>query len=466
MKGVNRAVIAVLIYIALSGNSLYAACKAEACRRAIAWKAGFTAVVLDDAVERDDYRAAFERIRAEGGIIAIEADNVLLGWVPQAAAAKIRSMRGVRVVSYAPVAALAKSVEHESSRSALSFFNQVLTGAYEDVIEAGLATAATVRPLTGCIIPRPTSSSSKLATSSFTEDSNSKGFASLGSFQPAPNFFYQTPYQNPDMRGRVTVQLFSMESDGGAEPDYYTWPNADYQFARNQVYGAFTFWVNEAAARGITLSFRVAICDPFSHYTRNYIPMRTHYEPVLHPSTEDYLWMNDALSYLGYGASPITRENVYSQNEAFDRSKLYDPVYGTFDRSFSVYLIYNPFPAAPSQLPDGYRAYALADGPQAVVLWNAGGLGPNNIGMVLTHETGHIFWACDEYYEAPTNTGCFSCALCYFNVGPRNQIATPNITNANCENPNATSCDVPLVGCMMKQYTYSLCPHTPGQIGW
>ena len=101
-------------------------------------------------------------------------------------------------------------------------------------------------------------------------------------------------------------------------------------------------------------------------------------------------------------------------------------------------------------------------GPYATVFWDSGGWGPANIGRVLAHETGHIFWACDEYLS-----GCFTCYYCAFNVGPRNQVQTPWVTNANCENPSATgTCDVPLTYCMMKNDDYVLCPHTPGQIGW
>lgn len=94
-------------------------------------------------------------------------------------------------------------------------------------------------------------------------------------------------------------------------------------------------------------------------------------------------------------------------------------------------------------------------------MWNSGGWGPENLGRVVTHEAGHIFWTCDEYYE-----GCSTCNHCLFNVGPRNQQQTPWIRNANCDGSTEAACDIPRVSCMMKDLAPGLCSHTPGQVGW
>ena len=271
------------------------------------------------------------------------------------------------------------------------------------------------------------------------------------------------------MRGRITVQLFRLDSDGSIDPNLYTWTTADIGTSRDQVYSAFTFWVDQATARGIALSFRVQTEDPFSQLTRSIFPTPTHYEPITRSSGDDYLWINDALAANSYGASPVTPDNVYSQNEAFNLAKAADPVYGPYDGSFSVFIVYNPFPA-PDRFADSQRAYTRwLGGPYAIVMWNSAGWGPSNLGLVLTHETGHIFWACDEYYNASDNSGCASCYYCTYNVGPRNQLATPWITNANCDHiidGSGAVCDVPRTSCMMKNQTYNLCSHTPGQIGW
>lgn len=268
------------------------------------------------------------------------------------------------------------------------------------------------------------------------------------------------------MRGRVSVQIFRLDSDGTLDPNLYTWTSTNMYAARDQVYGAFNFWVSHAAARGITLSFRINIVDPFSRYTRNYVATKTRYEPVIHSSGDDYKWVNDALASHGYGASPVTPENVYSQNEAFNSAHKTDVYGNTYDRSFSVYIAYNPAGAS-TTFTDGYFAYAMEDGPFTMMLFNGGGWGPANLGKVLTHETAHIFWACDEYWEPQSGHGCQSCRGCFYNVGPRNIVSTPWVTNKNCNNVNAEGvCDVS-TACVMKDLGLNaMCSHTPGQVGW
>ena len=116
---------------------------------------------------------------------------------------------------------------------------------------------------------------------------------------------------------------------------------------------------------------------------------------------------------------------------------------------------------------NGYFAYAMEDGPFVMMLFRGGGWGSAYLGKVLTHETAHIFWACDEYWEPQSGHGCQDCRGCFFNVGPRNIVSTPWVTNKNCNNPAAQGvCDVS-TACVMKDLGLNaLCPHTPGQVGW
>jgi hypothetical protein len=449
----------VLILSVIHAGSLYATCKTEACKRAVAWKSGYTAIVLQDDITPADYLAILDAVKSNQGIVAIEAERALLGWIPRTSAAKIRGAHGVRTVSYDVVARPDDLVRNENARAALSFFNHVIAGEYEDAVEKGLTIHG--EPLTGCIVERPASLSLARAQGIPSFSGESPSSPRLG--RVGANFWFRTPYQNPDMRGRVTVQVFRLDSDGRVDPNLYTWTDADFAYARDQVYAAYTFWVNQASAHGVTLSFRISIEDPLSHYSRKIVPTSTRYEPITRSSNDDYLWVNDALWFKGYDSAVLTPENVYSQNEAFNRFRAADP-YGPYDRSFSVYLVYNPG-AAPSVFANGQRAYAMYDGPFTMMMWNSAGWQPQNINLVLTHESGHIFWACDEYYDVPSNTGCFSCAHCFYNVGPRNQLATPWITNANCDY-STTGCDIPRIGCMMKDLSNGLCSHTPGQLGW
>jgi hypothetical protein len=468
----------MFICLSLHSRSLIASCKIQACKDAVAWKNGYTAIILADDIAEKEYLTVLAAVKANGGVVAIEAERVFLGWIPRPVGAKIRSLSGVQEVVYAPVPHPADLVRRPDPLSALEFFNRVLTGAYEDSLEAGLAISG--EPLTGDAIlltasPAPQSLSLNTTAQSHTDgdtNRNQPTDARQSITTPPnavgrgkPSWFFPTPYQNPDMRGRVTVQLFRPDSDGTVDPNLYSWTDSDWNLALDQVYGSFTFWVSQAAARSITLSFGVRRMDLFSRFCRCWVPVPTKYEPITHRSTDDYLWVNDALAPFGYGASPVTLDNVYAKNVAFNNYKKTDE-YGGFDRSFSVYIIYNPG-SAPSTFANGTRAYTIFDGPFVMMMWNSAGFGPNNIGRVLTHETGHIFWACDEYYDSASHTGCFNCDPCFYNVGPRNQVATPWITNGNCDYPSSSpTCDIPRVDCIMRTNGYAICPHTPGQIGW
>jgi hypothetical protein len=394
-------------------------------------------------------------------------------------------MRGVRAILYDTVPRPEELVRHENARDALRFFNSVLTGGYDDVVEAGLA--RTGEPLVGCVVERPGAANSVSSSESVRSDGDAAPAPAAGNFgspgpydrivggdhgitaaksggRIAPNAL-TPPFNNPHMAGRITVQLFRLDSNGTVDPNRYTWTTANFQAARDQVYGAFTVWVNQAAAWNVPLSFMVNIVDPFSRYTRNFSPTPTRYEPITRSSEDDYLWVNDALARHGYGASSLTRANVYAKNDAFNAAMAADPTYGPFDGSFSVYIVYNPLPA-PDRFADGVPAFANFDGPLVMMMWNSSGWGPQNLGRVLEHETGHIFWACDEYYDAASGLGCRSCDTCMFNIGPRNKTNTPWITNANCDYPT-TGCDIPRRPCVMQSVgSGSLCQHTRDQIGW
>jgi hypothetical protein len=482
----RKASLALIICISVHVQSLHALCKTEACKKATAWKNGYTAIVLDDNISRADYFAVLDAVKANKGVVAIEAERVLLGWIPIAKAGKIRAARGVSSVLYEAVATPANLVHRDDALAALSYFNRVRSGEFEDAVEAGLAVHGP--PLSGCVAhnsngtpPRSQSIRSVLFDTILSERasvvqsavSNPADIeepvtspALPGVVRPMYGLFQQ-PYRNTQMRGRITVQLFRLDSagpdaDGLTTTNLYTWTNADFGTSRDQVYSAFTFWVDQAAARGITLSFRIVTEDPFNRYTRSIFPTPVNYEPIKHTIGDDYKWINDALAPLGYGSSPITPDNVYTKNEAFNVDKAADPLYGPFDGSFTLYVVYDPDPAH-NVYADGTASYVgFQGGPYAMVSWDAGGWGPQNLGRAITHETGHIFWACDEH-----SSGCFTCDDCFYNVGPHNKIQTPWVTNANCEHPSIPgTCDSPLTQCMMKLNDYTLCPHTPGQIGW
>src|SRR5258708_39389174 len=114
--------LALIIYISIHAGALYAACKSEACRQATAWKNGYTAIVLDDNISRADYFAVLDAVKANNGVVAIEAERVLLGWLPITKAVKMRGTRGVSAVLYEAVPHPGDFVHRDDALGALSFF--------------------------------------------------------------------------------------------------------------------------------------------------------------------------------------------------------------------------------------------------------------------------------------------------------------------------------------------------------
>ena len=141
------------VLVVLASSSAHAACHSDACTRAMAWKSGYTAIVLDETISRHDYLAVLNAITTNGGAVAIESERVLLGWIPKTAARELRAVRGVRQIAHTATVPFSDLADQDDSLAALRFFNRVVSGDYEDEVERGLATAA--EPLVNCVQARP-----------------------------------------------------------------------------------------------------------------------------------------------------------------------------------------------------------------------------------------------------------------------------------------------------------------------
>jgi hypothetical protein len=149
---------------------------------------------------------------------------------------------------------------------------------------------------------------------------------------------------------------------------------ADIGLVTEQVFASCIYWVTMANQSSIYLTFVFLAWEAYDP------TVSTRYEPITHSSNDDYLWVNDVMSHLGYGAAPITPENVYTK---VDQYNLAQRAWLSCDAAYSVFIAYNPAPA-PIVFANGYRAYAMIDGPFVQMMYNSAGWGPNNISLVLT----------------------------------------------------------------------------------
>ncbi|MBI4468383.1 MAG: hypothetical protein HY650_03570 [Acidobacteria bacterium] len=370
---------------------------------------GDYALILMSHTEAKAANRTRDYVVSQGGEVAIVSPpHVMIRRIAPALAERLAGKHGIESVTYTSVDPASLKYQDSSTRNAVKLFNAARLSGGGPAPTDPKRSAQQVQPL----------------------------------INDARHVLGIRPYalENSEvMTGSVAVALLFVESDGSIDSNTHTWTDAAHDEIYGQVGAGLAWWSSQASARGLSLSFTLV------DYPPTLPAMNQGYEPILHSSEQDGLWISRIMANLGY----VT-------GDAFDRVAAYNnglKAAQGIDWAYSVVIGYNPAPA-PTTFTDGYFAYAYIGCPYTQVLYRNDGYGVGNFGLVLTHETGHIFWACDEYYQAGYG-GCTSCGACEPG-GPR-----PSATNANCEFCNPGS-----VNCMMRENAYALCAYTPWQIGW
>jgi len=382
------------------------------------WQQGLAIFILDSSGRKDALRS-FEFAKTHGANIAILIDHLMIGWVDASLANELAGKSGIRSISFSEIDLSALPVKDETTIATARYFNEAVSGRLGREIEK--ARQITGDPLSGDGFPHP-------------EIDIDDYHANLAGKVMSPSL------GNSDaMTGTVAVALFFLESTGSIDANVYTWTSVDQQNTFNRALSGFTWWANKAAIYGYSLTFTPVL------YGATHPATQIGYEPILHPSGDNVQWATQVMANLGF-----TSGNNFTRFSAFNTA-----LRNTYssDWAYSVIIGYNPSPA-PSTFTDGHFAFTWMGGPYIQMLFNNDGWGENNFGMVFSHETGHDFWACDEYYQ-PGYGGCTSCGACA-SGGPR-----PTILNGNCEYCNSQS-----VACMMKSNSDTLCAYSRDQIGW
>ncbi len=194
---------------------------------------------------------------------------------------------------------------------------------------------------------------------------------------PEPGYYDTSEY----FIGSVSVGLIFLESNGAIDPSTEDWTQTEVTNVQNQINQAMSWWVgqNQWASLSYVLDVHTAV--------------PTSYEPIIHPSamtdsTYEKLWVCEAMAYLGYTTGDWmqrTRDYVNAMRTAK----------GT-DWCFTVFLVDSSNDIG-GDFSDGYFAYAFLGGPYLVMTYDNDGWGISAMNQVMAHETGHIFWATDEY---------------------------------------------------------------------
>ena len=395
---------------------------------------GLTLVVVD----APDI-AALHRARAlvdeNGGRIGVMVPpSIMIGWIDPATAKKLVGRGGIRDIRWGETAANLYEMTDDQSISAIETFNTLVSGAYDRRKFAEMQSLA------------PNSAGRHDGPDAFARDEanvpdilenlrgagldeptlESRGILSRNARDGSSTLTYADK-----MTGTVAVTFFLVESDGtGADPDSWTWTPEDMQEYMDATIVGLLWWTAHAEGhRDCWVTFlvnHVSALDPRCHQW---------VEPSLHDSDFVSTWASNVMTKMGY-----TTGNHFSKVDAFNNWQ--EATYQV-NSAYSAFIAYNPI-GAPSSFANGGYAFAWIYGPYFWSLFRTPGWTHD---VVVSHESGHIFGACDEY-----TGGCSSCvSTCSAYGGP----------NANCEDCNPLSHP-----CMMRSNENSLCQYTKTMIGW
>ncbi len=230
----------------------------------------------------------------------------------------------------------------------------------------------------------------------------------------------QSPGPGPDdqseyMIGNVAVTVIFPESNGTIDQNKENWSSSRMSTCISEITAGLNWWQNQEARANLN----------FSIYT--YYDKPTSYEAISRPHTDESLWIDEILTGLGYTSGSYFQKVTDLNN--FVRS-YYDK-----DWAYTIFVV-DSNNDADGKFTDGYFAYAYPGGPFLVMTYDNDGWGISSMDRPAAHETGHIFYATDEYDFLWEYSG-------YLNVRDDNSAY-----------------------CIMNDSDWNVCASTRGQVGW
>ncbi len=195
------------------------------------------------------------------------------------------------------------------------------------------------------------------------------------------------------MLGDVWVTVVLLESDGSIDAQTENWSPSRIATVKSEITEGLSWWETTLASRFPSSPHALEFHLDFT-YADN--PVTTGYEPITRPQSNEGLWIDSFLNHVGYNTASGYGDDLVAWND--DRREANDCHW--------AYTIFVADSSADSDgsFSDGYFAYAYLGGPFTVMTYDNSGWGISRMGQVLAHETGHIFYALDEYPGASTYT--------------------------------------------------------------
>lgn len=240
------------------------------------------------------------------------------------------------------------------------------------------------------------------------------------------------------MLGRIAVTPVFLESNGQIDANTENWTQAHIQEVLAKIEEGMQWWVDTLATFQSVHELEFVI-DPVYAET----PVATAYEPISRVSNDYSLWVQEFLSGQGYSGNIQTGIRAFNHSQ---REKL------NTDWSFTIFVVPS-VNDADGQFANGgsfSRAFAFAGGLFEVVP-------STRPASTFTHETGHMFWARDEYLGG----GSFFQRRGYYNT--QNTNAADNSTPGFVQQPSIMAAGTLLDTAYANHVS---APTTLAMIGW
>lgn len=236
------------------------------------------------------------------------------------------------------------------------------------------------------------------------------------------------------MAGSIAVGIVLVESDGSVDPSTENWTEDEKQLVFREVVGALNWWSEQEPRANLSFVYD-------DHFSK---PLPTSVEPITRPYSDEKLWIQDAMSALGYEATSYFTSVLDYNNALRD-------AYQT-DWAFTMFVV-DSSNDGDNHFKDGYFAYAYIGGPFLVLTSGNSGYGSGNLDAVAAHEVGHIFHALDQYSHA--------------HVSCTRRSGYLSVENQNSEYGNCLA-NTPSImrGQIYPFQSRQIDPWAAGQIGW
>ncbi len=375
-------------------------------------------------------------IVAEGGRVTFELrPAMLVAFLPDEAAARIAALPEVLDLRYGQVESAAYGPLTREQEAGLAIWNDYYMGLR--IIEGDGIPPGAEGPsrdyACGIAVPRE-----------FREEA---GGGSAGKKGYGAGAYSTSEYMLLDGAGSLHkefhVKFVFPESNGAIDTNQENWTNTDMSNFLVECVEGIEWW----SARYAPARLSVVVSTTWQ--------VNIPWEPINHAHTFDATWVDDLMDSLGYGGA-----SYFNKVRNFDNNYLVSADEAWFNTIFVV----NSQVDANGRFTDNWFDYSYFGGPFLVMTWDNGPWGNDDTDYLCAHETGHTFYALDEYATSGCHDSSAVFSRCDSTLWTSGYL---NVPNGNCENDGGTSVECIMRNNFRTEYTNgSVCDYTRRAIGW